>query len=92
MSPLAETALDSGPYTMHSKTIQTTSQSNLNPRQWTLPHAFLAHLSDPARLRPEEELVLLQDQSLRGHESPKPMGKTPRHTIGPGVWNQELDG
>ena len=36
--------------------------------------------------------MLLQDQSLRGHESPKPMGKTPRHTIGPGVWNQELDG
>ena len=34
--------------------------------------------------------MVLQDQSLRGHESPKPMGKT--HTIGPGVWNQELDG
>lgn len=51
-------------------------------------HHLLIPSSHHAIISPAHHGV---QEMTRGHESPKPMGRTPRHTIGPGVWNQELD-
>ena len=89
--------LNEGPQSLQVWLLLAPAQSLPTTQSARLPtgHAGEQAEGRPASQKPASRALRAEASCLqeghRAQDSPRPMGKTPRHTIGPGVWNQELD-